>query len=99
MLASWRAAQLLNSICLVELLLVGDGEAGVFERGAPFLHGPGAQVAGIAEAFEGIDVIADAARRHHIVDQGEQAARLEHAVHLGEEFRDRIRSDAARCGR
>ena len=55
-------------------------------------------MAGIAEALEGVDVIADAAGRHHIVDHREQAARLEHAVHLVEEIRDRVevmRRDAA----
>src|SRR5450759_2714198 len=51
----------------VELLLVADGKAVRFERRAPFLHGPGAQMAGIAEALEGVDVIADAAGRHPVV--------------------------------
>ena len=61
-----------------------------FQRCAPFVHGPGAQVARIAETLEGVDVIADAAVRHHIVDHREQAVRLEHAAHLVEKIRNRV---------
>ena len=55
-------------------------------------------MAGIAEPLEGVDVVADAAGRHHIVHHRESAARFEHAMHLVEKIRNRVevmRRDAA----
>ena len=45
-------------------------------------------MARIAESLERIDVIADAAIWHDVVDHAKQAARLEHAMHFAEEFRN-----------
>ena len=75
---------------LVELFFVRDLEAGFCQRRVPFLHSPSAQVARIAEALVGIDVIADAAFRHHIVHHREDAARLEHAVDFTEHSDERL---------
>ena len=45
-------------------------------------------MAWVAEALERIDVVTDASFRHDIVDQREQAIRLEHAMDLAEEVRN-----------
>ena len=55
-------------------------------------------MARVAEALERVDEVADVAGQHDVVDEAEQAARLEHAVHLGDEGRDAVevvRRDAA----
>ena len=47
-------------------------------------------MARVAEALKGIDVIADAAVRHDIVNQCEQATWLERAMDFAEEVRNRL---------
>ena len=68
------------------------------ERFSPFLHGPSPQVAGVAEALECVDVIADRSGRHDIVGDRQRRARFQHAKDLVEEARDAlemVRGDAA----
>src|SRR5262245_54736173 len=71
---------------LVNLLFMLDRKASLLQCVPPFLHRPGTQVAWVTEALKGIDVVADASFRHDIVDQCEQALRLEHAMNLAEEI-------------